>query len=286
MDLAQLKQSIGASYDGLAATYERAVVPVYRPLAKRLLQFVDLRPGWQVLDAGTGTGLVALLGAPRVGKGGKMLGVDASEKMLEFARKKASQFGFAQCEFRVGDIEALDVPDATFHVALSQFAIHYTDPARSLSELYRVLQPAGKAVLQVWAMDSSPPHKAMYDVLAKYRVDHSSESLALLRNQAERSYQFRQRYGSAEAMQAALEKIGFAKVQALTEDHPTQLGSVDAFLELASASPLLNAEIGALSVGPREDYLREVRAALAAFDSGNRFEWVYKTIAVIALKSN
>ncbi len=284
MDPSQLKQTIGASYDALAETYERAVVPVYRPLAKRLLQFVDLRPGWQVLDAGTGTGLVALLGAPRVGKDGKMIGIDASAKMLELARKKAAQFGFTQCEFRVGDLEALDFPDDTFRVALSQFAIHYTDLTQSLRELCRVLEPGGKLVLQVWAADSSTPHKVIYDVLANYRVGEESESLAILRQQAERSYQFRQSYGSADTMQAALKGIGFAKVEAHTEDHPTRLANTDAFLELASASPLLNAEIAALSIDSRENYLRDVRAALRAFVTANGFEWMYKTIAVIAQK--
>lgn len=286
MDSSQLSQVISTTYDALAATYERVVVPVYRPFAKRLLQFVDLRPGWQVLDAGTGTGLVALLGAPRVGKGGKMIGIDASEKMLEFARKKAAQFGFTQCEFRVGDLEALGFEDNRFNVSLSQFAIHYTDLNQSLRELYRVLQPDGKLVLQIWSADSSAPHKAMYDVLANYRVSGASESLALLRKQAERSYQFRRSYGSTEAMQAALKGLGFGKVEAHTEEHPTRLASVDAFLELASASPLLNAEIGALSQETREIYMRDVRGALKAFDTANGFEWVYKTIAVIACKPN
>lgn len=285
MDSTQLKQTIGSTYDTLAATYERAVVPVYRPLAKRLLQFVDLRPGWQVLDAGTGTGLVALLGAPRVGKNGKMIGVDASDAMLEFARKKAAQFGFTQCDFRIGDIEALTFPDATFHVALSQFAIHYTDLNQSLRELYRVLEPSGKLVLQVWAADSSLPHKAMYEVLTNYRVNAASETLATLRKQAERSYQFRQSYGSADALKAALEGIEFAKVEAHLEDHPTRLMNADAFLDLASASPLLNAEINALEIEAREKYMHDVRAALRAFETPSGFEWIFRTIAVVAQKS-
>ncbi len=285
MDSTQLKQTIGSTYDALAATYERAVVPVYRPLAKRLLQFVDLRPGWQVLDAGTGTGLVALLGAPRVGKTGKMLGVDASAAMLEFARKKAAQFGFTQCEFRIGDIEALEFPDATFHVALSQFAIHYTDLNVSLRELYRVLEPGGKLVLQVWAADSSLPHKAMYEALTNYRVSETSQVLAILRKQAERSYQFRQSYGSAEAMKTALQGIGFVQVEAHAEDHPTKLPNADAFLDLASASPLLDAEINALASQARENYMRDVRAALRAFETPSGFEWIFRTIAVVAQKA-
>ncbi len=214
-----------------------------------------------------------------------MIGVDASEGMLDLARKKAAQFGFTQCEFRIGDLQALDFPDNTFHVALSQFAIHYTDLNQSLRELVRVLEPGGKLVLQVWAADSSAPHKAMYDVLANYRVQGADESLAILRKQAERSYQFRQSYGSAEAMKAALEGAGFGKVEAHTEDHPTKIANVDAFLDLAMASPLLNAEINALSDEPRASYMRDVRSALRVFETPSGFEWTYHTIAVIAQKS-
>ncbi len=284
MNPSPLQQTIGATYDALAAAYERAVVPVYRPLAKRLLQFVDLRPGWQVLDAGTGTGLVALLGAPRVGKTGKMIGVDASKQMLEIARKKASQFGFTQCEFRFGDLEALEFPDSAFNIVLSQFAIHYTDLNKSLREFYRVLEPGGKLLVHAWQTDSSAPQKTMYDSLSNYRVKEAGESLAILRAQGERSYQFRQVYGSADAMKQAVQAAGFANVEAHAEEHPTKVVNIDAFLDLASASPLLNSEINALSVESRESYLRDVRAALRAFETPNGFEWTYRTIAVIAQK--
>ena len=141
--LRAIQRALAETYDALAPTYARVVAPIYRPLAKRLLQLVDLRPGWQVLDAGAGTGLVALLAAPRVTKSGKIIGIDASDKMLEIARGKAAQFGFSQCEFRVGNLEALDLPDAQFNAALSEFALHYTDPAKSLREFYRVLVPGG-----------------------------------------------------------------------------------------------------------------------------------------------
>lgn len=284
MDEQQIHQTIASTYDALAEKYERAVVPVYRPLAKRMLQYIDLRPGWTVLDAGTGTGLVALLGAVRVGKGGKMIGVDASEQMLAFARKKAAQFGFTQCDFRVGDLHALDFPDATFNVVLSEFALHYTAIERSFRELHRVLQPSGALVLQLWAAESSAPHKAMWDALAPYRVPEASGPLAALRAQAERSYAFRRTYGSADTLKRAVELAGFSSVEAHPDEHPIKVANLDAFLEIASASPALNAEITALTEEPRRDYFREVRAMLKQFETPNGFEWVFKTIAVVARK--
>ncbi len=284
MDDPRIKQTLAATYDSLASEYERAVVPLYRPMAKRLLQFIDLRPGWQVLDAGTGTGLVALLGAPRVGKSGRMTGIDASEKMLEIAREKAAKFGFTQCEFRVGDLETLDFPQAQFNACLSQFALHYTDVEKSLRELHRVLMPGGALVLQVWAADSSAPHRAMYETLEKYRMTEASGALAILRAQSERSDRFRQVFGTAEAMKNAVGSAGFSKVDAQEEEHPARVANIDAFLEVAKASPLLNAEIAALSQQTLAGFLREARQALRAFETGNGFEWMFSVIAVVAHK--
>jgi ubiquinone/menaquinone biosynthesis C-methylase UbiE len=284
MDSRQIDQAIASTYDSLSEKYERTVVPIYRPIAKRLLQFIDLRPGWRILDAGTGTGLVALLGAPRVGKDGKMIGVDASEGMLAIARKKAAQFGFSQCEFRVGDFEALEYPEATFNACLSQFALHYTDLNRSLRELHRVLQPNGALVIQVWAADSNAPHKAMWDALDHYRAQQADGALAALRAQSERLYAFRQTYGTPDAMKAAVESAGFAKVQSQAEEHPTRVANVEAFFEIASASPALISEINALSDESRQSFYRDARATLKKFETANVFEWTFHVLAVLAKK--
>lgn len=284
MDAKQIRQTIASTYDALAGRYERAVVPIYRPIAKRLLQFIDLRPGWTVLDAGTGTGLVALLGAPRVGKGGKMVGVDASEQMLTLARHKATQFGFTQCDFRMGDLEALEFSDDAFNAVLSQFALHYTEIERSLREVHRVLQPNGTFVLQLWAAESSAPHKVMWDALARYRINQPTAALAALRAQSERSYAFRQAYGSADVLKTAVESAGFTGVQAHNESYPTRVANVDAFLQIASASPALNAEIDELSDESRQNYMREAREQLERFETANGFEWTFRVIAIVTKK--
>jgi ubiquinone/menaquinone biosynthesis C-methylase UbiE len=284
IDSQTIHRAIANTYDELSAQYERVVAPVYRPLAKRLLQHIDLRPGWHVLDAGTGTGLVALLAAPRVTKTGKVLGVDASEQMLAFARAKAIQFGFDQCDFRVGDLQALDLPNGSCDATLSQFALHYTEPARALAEFQRVLKPGGQLALQIWAMDSSLPHKIMYDVLPPYRVQDAPEALAHLRAQSARSYLFRQTFGSVEQIAHAVKLAGFENSHARQEQHPARVTSIEAFIEYANASPLLHAEIAALSVKTREDYFAAARAALHRFETANGFEWTLHTITVLATR--
>jgi ubiquinone/menaquinone biosynthesis C-methylase UbiE len=281
MDDSKMKAALAGIYDVLAPAYERAVVPVFRPIAKRMLQFIDLRPGWQVLDAGTGTGLVALLGAPRVGKSGKMIGVDASEKMLELARRKAGQFGLSQCEFRVGDLESLDLPDAQFHAVLSQFALHHTDPAKSLREFHRVLMPGGILVVQEWAETPHTPNQVIFDVLAKYRVAEASGVLAFVRAQSEHAYDLG-KVAQPETMTGLFRAAGFSDVQARIEPHSLRVANAEAVVELAMAAPLLHAEIAALSAGAGAVFLDEAREAVRVFETANGCEWTYNVLALVA----
>ncbi len=279
-----MRETLAGIYDALAPEYERAVVPVYRPVAKRMLQLVDLRPGWQVLDAGTGTGLVALLGAPRVGKTGKMVGIDASEKMLEIARRKAVQFGFTQCDFCMGDLESLDLPDGQFNAVLSQFALHHTEPGKSLNELFRVLEPSGTLIVQEWTDTPISPNKAIFDVLEKYRVVEANDTLALARAQSERADNFRVNLANPDPMTQLLQRVGFSNVEAHLEQHAMRVANVDALMDLALAAPLLHEEIAALSEDARMVFLNEARAALRGFQVARGYEWTYNVVVLIAHK--
>ena len=284
MDDLKIKQTLTSLYDAVAPSYERAVVPVYRPIAKRMLQLIDLRPGWQALDAGTGTGLVALMGAPRVGKTGKMIGIDGSEQMLEIARRKAAQYGFTQCEFRVGDLEALDLPDDQLNAVLSQFALHHTAPPKSLHEFHRVLMPGGILVVQEWADALNHPNKIMFDVLSRYCAANPSDLLALARVQSERGHAFRTSAQSLETMTELVQAAGFSNVEARHETYAAKVASVDAVVDLVTASPTVQAEMSALSDDAQAAFLKEAREALVVFETPAGFSWTYKVLVLVAHK--
>ncbi|MBI3536396.1 MAG: methyltransferase domain-containing protein, partial [Chloroflexi bacterium] len=217
------------SYDDLANDYERVVVPILRPMAKRLLQFIDVRPGWRVLDAGTGTGLLALAVAPRVGKTGKIIGIDLAEKMLAIARRKAAQFGFEQCEFRRGDLENLDFTADSFDVVLSQFALHHTNFPRALAEIARVLKPSGVFVMQDWSNIPIPAFEEFFQTLATFRAADESEMLARGRAQSERTREFFDSFGTELGMRTALNAAGFTQIETHVETYSARVNDVDAF---------------------------------------------------------
>jgi arsenite methyltransferase len=69
------------------------------------LAYAEVKPGETVLDLGSGAGIDAFLAAWEVGPGGRVIGVDMTEAMIELARANAAKGDFTNVEFRLGQIE-------------------------------------------------------------------------------------------------------------------------------------------------------------------------------------
>jgi len=145
-----------SSYDTLTKEFDLFTERLSRPLAARLVSLARLRPSERVLDVGTGTGIVALEAAPQVGAGGKVLGIDLSEEMLQTAKRKASGTALAdRLAFSKMDAEALAFGDGSFDAVLSLFALlHFPNALSALQEMFRVLRSGGRLVV---AVGSGPP---------------------------------------------------------------------------------------------------------------------------------
>jgi SAM-dependent methyltransferase len=108
----------------------------------------QLKPGETVLDLGAGAGFDAFLAARQVGPAGRVIGVDMTHEMLAKARANARKAGFANVEFRLGEIENLPVADATADVVISNCVINLSpDKARVFAEIFRVLKPGGRVAV-------------------------------------------------------------------------------------------------------------------------------------------
>lgn len=77
-----------------------------------------LQPGNIVLDLGSGAGFDCFLAARRVGKVGRVIGVDMTPEMINKARNIAQRIEATNVEFRLGEIEQLPVQDASVDVIM------------------------------------------------------------------------------------------------------------------------------------------------------------------------
>ncbi|MBP1626074.1 MAG: putative methyltransferase [Holophagaceae bacterium] len=152
---APAKEPCGCSADpSLAVGYSREEIQAV-PQGANLglgcgnpLALASLKAGEVVLDLGSGAGFDAFLASPRVGELGRVIGVDMTPAMIARARDLARRHGYANVEFREGDIEALPVEDDSVDVVISNCVINLTtDKLQTFREARRVLKPGGRLMV-------------------------------------------------------------------------------------------------------------------------------------------
>lgn len=143
-DISQLKSKMRDSW--MAGDF--GVIARYAEKAEA--EFVDrlrLTKDQRVLDVACGTGNTAI---PAARGGAKVIGVDIASNLLVQARERAKQAGVA-AEFREGDAEQLDFPDASFDVVISVFGAMFAPrPDRVAAEFLRVCRPGGMIAMGNW----------------------------------------------------------------------------------------------------------------------------------------
>ncbi|MFH1270977.1 MAG: arsenite methyltransferase [Nanoarchaeota archaeon] len=104
-----------------------------------------IKEGDIVLDLGSGAGFDSFLAAKKVGKTGKVIGVDMTEEMIKKARENAQKYNYGNVEFRLGDIENLPIEGNSIDVIISNCVINLApDKKRVFEEAYRVLKKDGR----------------------------------------------------------------------------------------------------------------------------------------------
>ena len=101
-----------------------------------------------MLDLGSGAGFDCFLAADKVGKNGRVVGVDMTPEMIIKAKENLKKTSYENVEFRLGEIENLPVDDSFVDVMISNCVINLSpDKRRVFTETYRVLKPGGRLMI-------------------------------------------------------------------------------------------------------------------------------------------
>jgi demethylmenaquinone methyltransferase / 2-methoxy-6-polyprenyl-1,4-benzoquinol methylase len=145
---------VAARYDGPAAVFGLGQYGRWR---SEMVSRLHLARGARVLDVATGTGLVAGDLAEKFDA--RVVGLDQSAEML----RRATVRGIPEFTAVRGDGQRLPFADGTFDAVIHTYLLRYVDdPAATLVELARVLNPGGRMASVEFAVPTNPAVRAAW----------------------------------------------------------------------------------------------------------------------------
>ena len=237
-----------------------------RAVGEWMVRELDPTPGDTVLELGAGPGDTGFTAAALLGERGRLISTDFSPDMVEVARRRGTELGHRNVDYRVMDAERIELDSDSVDGVLCRFGyMLMADPAAAVAETRRVLRPGGRLTLAVWgALERNPFFGTIaVSLVQRGHIDPPEPppapgpfSLA-----------------SAERTEALLRGGGFA--EARTEEVPVRfvLPDVDEYLNLIAdtAGPLALALRG-LEEADRAAIKADVEDAFRRFASAEGYE--------------
>lgn len=131
-------------FDELAGKFGRSYVPgrSWEALAHTL---ISLLPSLTVADLGAGEGTLSQLLAKNAKK---VIAIDNSPKMVEFASELARKHGFNNIEYRLGDLEEPPIEKGSVDLAILSQALHHASrPEKAIAAAHNILKKGGRLVV-------------------------------------------------------------------------------------------------------------------------------------------
>ena len=153
---------------------KNAKTQFYREIAEEIVGRINKRRDvWNLLDIGTGPGFL-LFEIAELESDIELVGIDLSEKLIEFAESETEKRDFGDIHFEIGDANHLNFEDESCDFIISSGVLHsLKNPSAAIKELLRVLKPGhdlwifDPTVLMKVEGDSSRHNKILDDMEKK-----------------------------------------------------------------------------------------------------------------------
>ena len=130
---------------------EKQIKTRYEPFAKKIAKIYEkykVKENPSIIDLACGPAFLLMEIQKKI-PNATLLGVDSSEKMLSFAKRKIEQYHVENIGFKQGMAESIPIEDDSISVVTCLNSFHdFQDPKKSLSEVYRILKSEGIFILK------------------------------------------------------------------------------------------------------------------------------------------
>jgi ubiquinone/menaquinone biosynthesis C-methylase UbiE len=227
---------------------------VYTEATRQMIDAVELREGFRVLDLAAGPGGQSLVAARAVGATGSVLATDISPVMLDNALLLAQQEGLTTITTQVMNAEQLELPDQSFDAVISRLGLNLLDFRKAFSESWRVLKPQRKLAALVW---STPERHPLFSI--RTTIMRKYANLPPLQGDPFS-------LGGPGVFVEALNQAGFTEVSVEPIAVEFRYDSLEAFLQPSSLDPYLKMGWEQLSGEDQQRYQQDIRQAMQQFE--------------------
>ena len=259
-----------------AERYETILVPaILGPFARALVDWSNLHPGETVVDVGCGTGTAARYAAERVGPAGRVIGVDINAGMIGVAGSIPPSPESAPVEWYENSAYQLFLDDNAAGVALCAQTLQFlADRGQALSEMYRVLQPAGRVAVSLWcAIEENPYFQVLLEAVARHVGPETAAGLGTA-------------FGltSAEEIQTLMAGAHFQNIVTTVMQLDLALPELAAFVPRHISATPMSAGYVAAGAAAQQAVVGEIVEQLAEYQTGQWVQIPFRSHLAMAVK--